>query len=333
VGTLTIAAMPSYEQIGIIAPILILVGRLIQGLSAGVEVGGVSVYLSEIATPGRKGFYVAWQSASQQVAVIAAALIGFILNSQLSPAEMTAWGWRIPFFIGCLMVPFLLLVRRHLEETPAFLKQPKRPELHEVFRVVASNYSLVLRGMMVAVMTTVFFYMITAYTPTYGKEVLKLTAADGFLVTLCVGLTNFVLLPTMGALSDKVGRRALLISASLVALIAGYPMMSWLVSDPSFGRLLTVQLFFAVVYATYNGAMIVFLTEIMPAHVRTAGFSLAYSLATALFGGFTPAISTMLIHYTGDRAIPGVWLAIAALISLLATITFGLRRGSKIAPA
>lgn len=332
-GTLTIAIMPTYAQIGVVAPILILVGRLVQGLSAGAEVGGVSVYLSEISTPGRKGFYVAWQSASQQVAVVFAALVGLLLNSQLSAGQMSDWGWRVPFVIGCVLVPFLLVIRRFLEETPAFLAQKERPTLRETFGTIGANYSVVLRGMMIAVMTTVFFYMITAYTPTYGTKVLNLSPVDAFVVTLCVGLANFVLLPTMGAASDRFGRRPLLIGAALVALIAGYPAMSWLVSDPSFGRLLTVQLFFAVVYATYNGAMIVFLTEIMPAKVRTAGFSLAYSLATAIFGGFTPAISTYLIHVTDDRAIPGAWLSIAALIGLLAAVTFGMRRGGKIAPA
>jgi MFS family permease len=321
--------MPTYASIGIIAPILILVGRLIQGLSAGVEVGGVSVYLAEIAPPNKKGFYVAWQSASQQMAVVFAALIGLVANLFLSPAEMTSWGWRIPFFIGCLMVPFLLIIRRMLEETPAFLAQKQRPTLRQVFKTVGANWSLVLRGMMVAVMTTVFFYMITAYTPTYGNKVLQLTAEASLTVTMCVGLLNFVLLPTMGAVSDKLGRIPLLVGASVIALIIGYPMMNWLVDAPSFARLMTVQLTFAVVYATYNGAMIVFLTEIMPAKVRTAGFSLAYSLATALFGGFTPAIATYLIGQTGDRAIPGAWLSVAAVIGLLATLSFAFKRAPK----
>jgi len=326
IGTLTIAAMPGYATIGLAAPILIVLGRLVQGLSAGVEVGGVSVYLGEIAPPSQKGFFVAWQSASQQVAVVFAALIGIIANAYLTPAEMTGWGWRIPFFVGCLMVPFLLLIRRLLEETPAFLARKEQPNLRQIFSTVASNWSLVLRGMMVAVMTTVFFYMITAYTPTYGSKVLHLTAKDSLVVTLCVGMANFILLPLMGALSDRVGRRPLLIGAALVALVSGYPLMSWLVSAPSLERLMTVQLFFALVYATYNGAMVVFLTEIMPARVRTAGFSLAYSLATAVFGGFTPAISTYLIQLTHDRAIPGAWLSAAALIGLGATLTLGGRK-------
>ena len=337
-GTLVIAFTPAYAEIGLAAPLLVLAGRLIQGLSAGAELGGVSVYLSEIAKPGQKGLYVAWQSASQQLAVVFAALIGLMLNRALDADQMTAWGWRVPFLIGCLLVPFLLFIRRHLEETPVFQAQTERPQLREVFRTVGENAGLILRCMMLAVMTTVFFYMITAYTPTFGTKELNLAPTDAFQVTLMVGLANFIMLPVMGALSDRIGRRPLLIGASVLALVSGYPMMSWLVSEPSFGRLLTVQLFFAIVYATYNGAMVVFLTEVMPQRVRTAGFSLAYSLATAIFGGFTPAISTALIHATGDKAVPGVWLSVAALIALVSALTFGrkaasLKAEAAIAPA
>jgi MHS family citrate/tricarballylate:H+ symporter-like MFS transporter len=149
------------------------------------------------------------------------------------------------------------------------------------------------------------------------------------LVILCVGLTNFMLLPAMGALSDRIGRRPLLIVCSLLAALTAYPALTWLVSEPSFTRLLMVELWLAVVYAGYNGAMIVYLTEIVPAHVRTAGFSLAYSLATALFGGFTPAISTYLIQQTGNRAVPAVWLSAAAVCSLVATLALGARETAR----
>jgi metabolite-proton symporter len=325
-GTFTIAVMPSYAAIGVAAPLLIVAGRLVQGLSAGVEIGGVSVYLAELAPPGKKGFYVAWQSGSQQVAVMIAAAIGLLANYLLGPADMAAWGWRIPFIIGCLLMPFLLFLRRTLEETASFIEQKERPDLKAVCNTLVQNASLVVRGMMMAVTTTVFFYMITAYTPTYGNTVLHLSAQDSFLVTLCVGLLNFVMLPIMGAISDRVGRLPLLIGVSLLGLVSGYPLMHWLVSEPSFSRLMTVELFFGAVFAMYNGAMVVFLTEIMPAHVRTSGFSVAYSLATGLFGGFTPAIATFLINATGDRAIPGAWLTVAALIGLISVLTFAFSR-------
>lgn len=321
IGTLTIAAMPNYAAIGVAAPLLIVAGRLIQGLSAGVELGGVSVYLSEIAPPGRKGFFVAWQSASQQIAVVSAAAIGLVAGAWLSPAQMGDWGWRIPFAVGCALIPVLLLIRRLLEETPDFLARTERASLRRIVAQVGANWSLVLRGAGLAVMTTVFFYMITAYTPTFGSKVLHLSASASLTVTLCVGAANFVLLPLMGALSDRIGRRPQLIAAALVALASGYPAMRWLAADPSFLRLLIVELGFAAIFCAYNGAMVAFLTEIMPPAVRTAAFSLAYSLATALFGGFTPAIATWLIHLTGDRAIPGAWLSAAALLALAATLS------------
>lgn len=323
VGTLTIAAMPGYSTIGLAAPALVLVGRLIQGLSAGVEVGGASVYLAEVATPGRKGFFVAWQSASQQVAVMFAALLGLLLNSIYPPEVMNDWGWRIPFVIGSLMLPFLLIIRGALKETEQFEKSTHRPDLKASFKAISANFGLVGLGTGMVMMTTVFFYMITAYTPTYGNSVLGFTAVQAMLVPLLVGLTNFILLPIMGALSDRVGRRPQLIAFSALALVTGYAALSWMVAEPSFARLICVELWLAFVYAGYNGAMIVHLTEMMPSSVRTTGFSLAYSLATAIFGGFTPALATWLIDETGNKASPGIWLTVAAGVSLLCALLAG----------
>ena len=316
IGILSIACTPGYARIGLIAPLLVLSGRLLQGFSAGMELGGVSVYLSEIATPGRKGFYVSWQSGSQQIAVMFAALIGVLLNRALAPQQMSAWGWRVPLLIGCAIIPFLFRLRRSLQETDVFLARPVRPSTAQILRSLRVNWRIVLIGTMMVTMTTVSFYMITAYTPTFGGQ-LHLTAMDGLLVTLCVGASNLFWLPVMGALSDRVGRRPLLFACTILMLVSAYPAMLWLVNDASFARLLSVELWLSFIYGSYNGAMVVFLTEIMPADVRTSGFALAYSLATAVFGGFTPAISTYLIHATNNLAVPGLWLSAAALIGLI----------------
>ncbi|MEK6349093.1 MAG: MFS transporter [Burkholderia sp.] len=318
-GTLAVATVPGYGTIGMLAPILVLLGRLLQGFSAGVELGGVSVYLSEIATKGNKGFYTAWQSGSQQVAVVFAALVGVLLHSLLPVDEMTAWGWRVPFLIGCLIVPFLFLIRRSLKETDEFLAKRHRPTMGEIMQSMLKNWGVVLAGMGMVIMTTVSFYMITAYTPTFGKEVLHLSAIDALVVTVCVGLSNLVWLPVWGSISDRIGRRPVLIAFTVLTLLTAYPAVQWLVADPSFMRLLIVELWLSFLYGSYNGAMVVALTEVMPADVRTAGFSLAYSLATTI-GGFTPAISTLLIHETGNKAAPGLWLAVAAVCGLIATL-------------
>lgn len=318
-GTFLIVLIPSYQTIGLWAPLLVLIGRQLQGFSAGAELGGVSVYLAEIATPGRKGFYTSWQSGSQQVAIMVAAAMGFALNAVLEQSAISDWGWRIPFLFGCLIVPFIFVLRRKLEETQEFTARRHHLAMRQVFATLLANWQVVIAGMMMVAMTTTAFYLITVYAPTFGKKVLMLSASDSLLVTLLVAISNFFWLPVGGALSDRFGRRPVLIAMTLLALATAWPALTMLANAPSFLMMLSVLLWLSFIYGMYNGAMIPALTEIMPAEVRVAGFSLAYSLATAVFGGFTPVISTALIEYTGDKASPGYWMSFAAVCGLLAT--------------
>jgi len=331
-GTVLIACVPGYASIGYLAPALVLTGRLLQGFSAGVELGGVSVYLSEMATPGHKGFYVSWQSGSQQVAVIVAAALGYAINAQLTAAQIGDWGWRIPFFVGCMIVPVLFVIRRSLQETEEFKRRTVRPTPRQIFQSMLKNWVLVINGMLLVAMTTVSFYLITVYTPTFGKSVLKLGTKDSLVVTLCIGVSNFIWLPIMGALSDRIGRKPVLLAFTVLTIVSAYPAMSWLVNAPDFARMLTVELWLSFLYAGYNGAMVVALTEVMPVEVRTVGFSLAYSLATAIFGGFTPAVATGLIEATHNKAAPALWMTAAAVCGLFATLVL-YRKGGKHAPA
>ena len=331
IGTLTIALVPSYSSIGVVAPILVVLGRLCQGFSAGVELGGVSVYLSEIATPGHKGFYVAWQSASQQVAVAFAGVLGYAVSSALPPEAVSAWGWRIPLVVGCLIIPFVFLIRRTLQETEEFARRKHHPTPREIYASVLAHWRVILSGVSMVLMTTVSFYTITAYTPTYGRSILHVSDGDALLVTLCVGVSNFVWLPVMGSLSDRIGRRPLLLLFSGLALVTAYPVMSWLVGGATFERLLLVELWLSFLFAGYNGAMVVYLTEIVPSAVRTAGFSVAYSLATTI-GGATPALATWLIYATGNRAMPGAWLSAAAAIALAGILVSQRKSGTRVEP-
>ncbi|WP_322045420.1 MFS transporter [Paraburkholderia sp. J67] len=327
-GTVLIACVPAYETIGLLAPVLVLIGRLLQGFSAGAELGGVSVYLAEMATPGHRGFYTSWQSASQQVAIVVAAALGYLLNHWLTAQQIGAWGWRIPFFVGCAIVPILFLLRRTLKETAEFEARPRHPGAREVWRMMLQNWRTVFAGMLLVAMTTTTFYLITVYTPTFGKTVLKLSTADSLIVTVCVGISNFIWLPIGGAISDRVGRKPILIAISALAICTSYPALHWLCAAPSFGRMLVVLLWLSFFFGMYNGAMVAALAEIMPIEVRVAGFSLAFSLATALFGGFTPAVSTYLIEATGDKAAPGYWLSFAAVCGLAATLALYRRNSS-----
>jgi MHS family citrate/tricarballylate:H+ symporter-like MFS transporter len=272
-----------------------------------------------MATPGHKGFYVSWQSASQQVAIIFSAALGFFLNEFVSKETIADWGWRIPFFIGCMIIPIVFQIRKSLQETEEFLAKKHHPSFKEIIKSLTLNWPLVVCGMMLIVMTTVSFYLITVYTPTFGKSVMKLSIVDSLIITLCVGLSNFFWLPVMGALSDRIGRWPIMALFSGLAMVSAYPVLNWLVAQPSFENMLAVELWLSFLYGSYNGATIVALTEIIPVQIRTTGFSLAYSLATALFGGFTPLVSTWMIETTGDKASPGYWMSMAGAMGLVAT--------------
>ncbi|SDJ02592.1 MULTISPECIES: MFS transporter [Bradyrhizobium] len=326
-GTVTIAFCPTYATIGVAAPAIVLIGRLLQGFSAGVELGGVSVYLAEISTPGNRGFYTSFQSASQQVAIFVAAIIGFALSEAMPAATVAAWGWRIPFFIGCLIIPFIFFLRRTLEETPAFLAMKKHPSTSEVFSSAAVNWKIIVLGMMMAVLTTTTFYFVTVYTPTFGKTVLKLSTQEALIVTLLVAVMNFIWNPVGGAVSDRIGRKPVLLTIACLALVTAYPVLNWLVAAPTFGKMLAVEMMFSFYFGVYSGTMLGALVEVVPAHVRTTCFSLAFALAAGLFGTFTPFASTWLIDHTGDKASPGYWLMCAAALGIVAALV--IYRGGK----
>ena len=171
----------------------------------------------------------------QLIAIIVAAVIGYVLNKLLTPSDLSDWGWRIPFFVGCLIVPFIFVIRRTLAETEAFKARTHRPNAKEAIKSIIDNWQIVLAGMLMVVMTTVSFYLITVYTPTYGKNILKLEEIDGLIVTFCVGVSNLFWLPVMGAVSDRLGRQPILLTFTALAIVTVYPALSWLVAQPSFG--------------------------------------------------------------------------------------------------
>jgi MFS transporter, MHS family, citrate/tricarballylate:H+ symporter len=319
-GSLIITITPGYQTLGVAAAVLIFIGRLAQGFSAGVELGGVSVYLAEISTDRNRGFITSWQSASQQVAVVFAALLGFMVNQIFTEVQVAEWAWRIPFFVGCLIIPLIFFLRSNLKETQDFMERKIKPTTSEIFKTLLKNWKIVIAGMCLVATTTTMFYFITVYTPTYGKEILHLSTSESLIATVMVGITNFIFLPIGGHLSDRFGRKAILLVMTILMLCSAYPILNWLTHNISLSHLLITLLWLSFLYGMYNGAMVASLTEIMPREVRTSGFSLAYSLATSIFGGLTPVIATFLVAQSGNKSMPAFWLMLAAFLGLCATL-------------
>src|SRR5580692_7400660 len=195
----------------------------------------------------------------------------------------------------------------------------KHPTANEVFASAIANWRIVILGMMIAVLTTTTFYFITVYAPGFGKE-LKLSASDTLLVTLLVAVTNFIWNPVGGAVSDRLGRKPVLLTIATLSFLTAYPALHWLVAAPTFGKMLAVEMMFSFYFGVYSGTMLGALVEVVPQHVRTTCFSLAFALAAALFGTFTPFAATWLIDHTGDKASPGLWLMFAAAIGIFAAV-------------
>lgn len=325
IGTISIALTPTYATIGVAAPIIILFGRLIQGFSAGAELGGVAVYLAEIADNHNKGFFVSWQSASQQMAIAIAALFGYILNEIFAKSFMESFGWRIPFIFGCLILPILFIQRSKLEESKEFDSKKIHPSFKAIISSAIKNFGFLVACSFMVMLTTVSFYMITAYTPTFAKVELGISESRAFILTLIIALSNFILLPLMGILSDKIGRFRQLLLFSILFVITAYPVLSFVTKSDLYSSVVLGELWFSLLYAGYNGAMVIALVEIVPKEIRSISFSLAYSIATAIYGGFTPALATQLIHFTQNKAAPAMWLSFAAFCSFMIVLGLSAR--------
>jgi MHS family proline/betaine transporter-like MFS transporter len=313
-GTAIIALAPTYSSIGILAPILIVVARMIQGFSAGGEFGSATAFLAE-QNPQRRGFFASWQFASQGLTTILATAFGATLASTLTTEQMESWGWRVPFIFGLMIGPVAYYIRRHVDETIEFQSTPtSKTPLREAFSD-AKKKMLISFGAVVLV--TVATYTVL-FMPTYATRQLGLPAYSGFLAGLLTGSIQLVLIPIVGTLSDRIGRLPIAFVSAAAILLAIYPMFAWLTTTPSIQTLLIVQAIIGVLTAGYMGGLPALMSELFPTRVRTTGLSISYSFGVAIFGGFAPFINAWLIEITGSKLAPSFYLMLAAVISLVA---------------
>ena len=314
-GTAMIGLTPTYASIGRLAAVIILVARMLQGFSAGGELGSSTAFLIEHAPPDRRCTYASYQMCSQGGALLLGSLVGAILNTVLDPAQLSSWGWRVPFLMGLLIGPIGLYIRSKIDE-PAEYKRVRHTST-PISDAVRLHGREVLIGFGATVAWTVCVYAFLVYMPTYAVRELHLSPSAALWANSAGLVMVTVLSPVFGAISDRVGARVPMLAAALIMVVATYPLFLLMTDVPTLGTLIAVQLVFGTLTAAYAGPASAYMSELYPTAVRSTGLSIGYNFAVTIFGGFAPFIATWLIFATGNRLAPTFYVIAANAISFL----------------
>lgn len=320
VATALIGFAPTYAQAGVVATVIMVLARVLQGISAGGEFGSATAMLVEYAPAHQKGLFGSFQMFAQAVAGVLASLAGVLITTGLTPAQLESWGWRLPFLFGLLIGPIGLYIRARVEE-PEIFRQTKKREPALAFGKLLSGYwrEIVIASGLVAG-TTIMQFVFNIYMPTYSAQYLHLPLSTPFIVIALSGIVRILACPVFGALSDRVGRKSVLAWGFVFSLLAVWPCFAWLKASPTLGTLLAIELLFGVLGAAVLGPLSTALAEMFPVEGRSSGLSVSYNLSTTVFGGFTPLIVTWLIVTTGDRMSPAYYVIFGVVLGLAAAL-------------
>ncbi|WMN19134.1 MFS transporter [Pseudomonas piscis] len=321
--TLAIAIIvftPTYAAIGLGAPLLVVVARMLQGFATGGEYASATAYLVESAPPHRKGLYGSWQLVGQCLAVFSGAAMAAAVTHFFSPQALEQWGWRLPFVFGLLIGPLGLWIRKYMDEPQAFVEARKQvrgkgPGLLEIIRTHRRG---ILVAMGLACGATVSFYVLLVNMPTFAHNNLGLPLDQVLLVQMLAVALMTLIIPLAGALSDRHGRRPVLMVFTLVFFVMVYPLYAWVAAAPSIERLLVMQLLLCSAIGGCFGPAPTALAEQFPIEVRSTGVSVAYNVAVMLFGGFAPLVVTWLSKTMATPVAPAFYVLLTSLLSLLA---------------
>ncbi|GAB7537783.1 MFS transporter [Burkholderia sp. 22PA0099] len=325
-STLVLAVCPSYASIGVAAPVIVVCGRLLQGFSAGGEIGGSVALLIENAPQQRRGFASSFQQMSQGGGVMLAGLVGMALTHLFSDAQINAGAWRLAFVFGVLIGPVGWYVRRSIPETPAFERASRQRAEPLVPQLVQYRWRLI-GGVAIMVFWTIATY-VSNYFTTYSVRELHMSLFDSYLGQLAYGVTMVVACPLVGLLSDRIGVRRPMLFGALLTALGAYPMFLFLSRHPDRLSLMAVQSVIALLLACYAACASNVLAGVFPVRFRATGVGLSYATGVTLFGGLTPLIVTTLINATGDKLVVGYYLAAAALVSCI-PVALSARAGSN----
>jgi MFS family permease len=316
VGIVGLALTPSYAQIGMAAPVLLVVFRLVQGFALGGEVGPSTAFLVEAAPPLRRGLYLALQYATQDAAVLIAGLVGFALSSWLAPADLQGWGWRLAFLIGAGIVPFGLVMRRSLPET-LFVEPPATAVTAPAPARSRASVKILVLGLAMLGAGTIANYVLD-YMTTYAQDSLRLAASIAFGATIVLGAVAVVCDIACGLLSDRIGRKPVMVTAGVAIAVLSVPGFMLMIHSPSLWSLWGVTALLSALLAFMSGPALITITESLPRGVRSGALGTLYAVAIAGFGGTTQFTIKWLTDFTGNPLAPGWYLAGALVIGVIA---------------
>ena len=322
VSTFAIALLPGYATIGIWAPILLVAARLLQGFSAGGEFGGASAFIAEYSPDNRRGFLVSWLEFSTLIGFILGSTSVLVLSSVLSEDALTSWGWRIPFLLAGPLGLIGLYIRLRLDDTPEFRALESAGEVSQspFKETITQNWRPILQVAGLVIIQNAGFYIVLTYMQTYITEQLGFSTTSASLSTVLTLLVGMALIPPLGALSDRVGRKPVLMASCVGFVVLTYPLFL-LLNAGSLAGAIAAHVALGALLAVYLSTTIAALTELFPTRVRYGGFSIGYNISVAIFGGAAPFLATYLISVTGNPLSPAFYLIAAAIATALTLLT------------
>ena len=318
-ATGAIGLLPGYDTIGLWAPVLLLLCRLAQGFSAGGEWASAVVFLIEFATPKRRGFFTSWSQVGIMLGTIFGSTSALAVTSLMSLEMASSWGWRIPFLVGLLIMPVGYYLRARVDETPAFqrLLAEGRAAKSPLRESLAGNKTTIARIVGICAVWACCSYVLFIYLPSFAKQVLNIDYSSVLAATTIGSVVSLLLFPLIGSLSDKVGRKPIVLAANVSLLLLTYPLFAWMKAEPSLIPLLVTSLFAGIVAAMLGGAVPALVGELISTRLRSTVVGIGYSISVVIFGGFAPFICTYLVQQLGDATAPAYFVVACAAISTL----------------
>ena len=322
IGTVLMLVTPGYATIGLAAPVIITIARLLQGFSVGGEFGSAVAFLVEHGGE-RRGYSASWQWASTGIISIIVSLFGVTLTTLLTHQQLVDWGWRIPYLFGLLVGPAGLYIRARMSETQEFIDAEK-PSTVPIGELLRRHPIPVLLALGISIISNSSYYLLL-YIPTYGIKQLHLPAYTGFVATLVGGIILAVFSLVAGHWSDKTPRPRIMLWMGVLFLVTSYPVFWLMVAYPSLAACVFAVGWLNLVKAGYSGVLPSLLSEQFPVETRAVGVAFSYSISVTIFGGFAPFVATWLIKQTGDSLSPSYYLMATALLSIIALLAIQAR--------